>query len=673
MEFGGDLEDLKDDPDDYKEYLRLLHRKTNQEDVINQVRPSMVQCGVRDVLLNAVCDPSLPVFIKEKCQQAYVILSTVVPLQDPWSNCTWLPSNDVIPGIFMCPITRLQMTDPVMTSDGHTYERKAIEKWFADGNNTSPSTGCALVSLTVVPNYSIKKGMDQWRLKHTGREGLKKHVAELTSSILCAKDETSMLNIVNQIKTLVSGGGSGGSESGSGSGSGHPPNVSMGPLMSKEEVTRLSAIASSLVKSMVGQKRKSSSSHTQGSGGEDGENGEGSKQQWSKTRKNEPQASPPSASQQHNVQMATTLAAIQSLETVVTKNIEKYQNEYRSCMVLEQSRLQKEQDEVVVQEQLVKEMNITENIVQDMDDKLKQAQHALLAITKKSEFAKQQHREAKTKVAQQVKKVECLQKLGCQLASDNEKRIAVLRDVGGECMPEDEGEGEGEGGEEEEEGDKKASVLGKRKNDGNDEGNGEENSEGKNGGGSNSSSSALSSVSAASSSSKRLKTQPSSQANSSANVGNGEWLFREGHALYWGTGCRPRDVLKGRLMVEVAAQHNNAAARMYCMYHGWNNQLADADGARKVYEDMVVQGYPHQLVLSPSSALEKTGLKKSTSTTPSLCPVFVDTSEEDEEEEEEDEEEEVERVVVDTLSSSDSEDSDGSDSSDSSDDEVMLF
>ncbi len=129
-------------------------------------------------------------------------------------------------------------------------------------------------------------------------------------------------------------------------------------------------------------------------------------------------------------------------------------------------------------------------------------------------------------------------------------------------------------------------------------------------------------------------------------------------------------------MVEVAAQHNNAAARMYCMYHGWNNQLADADGARKVYEDMVVQGYPHQLVLNPSSALEKTGLKKSTSTTPSLCPAFVDTSaedEEEEEEEEEDEEEEVERVVVDTLSSSDSEDSDGSDSSDSSDDEVMLF
>ena len=130
-------------------------------------------------------------------------------------------------------------------------------------------------------------------------------------------------------------------------------------------------------------------------------------------------------------------------------------------------------------------------------------------------------------------------------------------------------------------------------------------------------------------------------------------------------------------MVEVAAQHNNAAARMYCMYHGWNNQLADADGARKVYEDMVVQGYPHQLVLSPSSALEKTGLKKSTSTTPSLCPVFVDTSEEDdeEEEEEEDEEEEVERVVVDTLSSSDSEDSDGSDSSNSSEDgdEVMFF
>ena len=31
---------------------------------------------------------------------------------------------------FLCPITQEVMTDPVLTSDGHTYERDAIEHWY---------------------------------------------------------------------------------------------------------------------------------------------------------------------------------------------------------------------------------------------------------------------------------------------------------------------------------------------------------------------------------------------------------------------------------------------------------------------------------------------------------------------------------------------------------------
>ena len=32
---------------------------------------------------------------------------------------------------FLCPITQEVMADPVMTADGHTYEREAIEQWCA--------------------------------------------------------------------------------------------------------------------------------------------------------------------------------------------------------------------------------------------------------------------------------------------------------------------------------------------------------------------------------------------------------------------------------------------------------------------------------------------------------------------------------------------------------------
>jgi hypothetical protein len=47
--------------------------------------------------------------------------------------------ESITPYTFKCPITHDYFIDPVMASDGHMYERKAIEEWFKD-NNTSPST-----------------------------------------------------------------------------------------------------------------------------------------------------------------------------------------------------------------------------------------------------------------------------------------------------------------------------------------------------------------------------------------------------------------------------------------------------------------------------------------------------------------------------------------------------
>jgi len=39
-----------------------------------------------------------------------------------------------------CPITGEIMVDPVLCADGHSYERFAIEEWFARGGNLSPIT-----------------------------------------------------------------------------------------------------------------------------------------------------------------------------------------------------------------------------------------------------------------------------------------------------------------------------------------------------------------------------------------------------------------------------------------------------------------------------------------------------------------------------------------------------
>ncbi len=45
-----------------------------------------------------------------------------------------------IPEEYYCPITREVMEDPVIASDGHSYERSAIEDWLSGTNRTSPLT-----------------------------------------------------------------------------------------------------------------------------------------------------------------------------------------------------------------------------------------------------------------------------------------------------------------------------------------------------------------------------------------------------------------------------------------------------------------------------------------------------------------------------------------------------
>jgi hypothetical protein len=56
---------------------------------------------------------------------------------------------------FMCPITYELLRDPVVASDGHTYEKSAIEKWLKS-HQTSPRSGEPMTSL-IIPNINLKK------------------------------------------------------------------------------------------------------------------------------------------------------------------------------------------------------------------------------------------------------------------------------------------------------------------------------------------------------------------------------------------------------------------------------------------------------------------------------------------------------------------------------------
>jgi len=56
---------------------------------------------------------------------------------------------------FICPITKEVMLEPVITSDGYSYESWAIEEWFRE-NTTSPMTNKYLKNRTLIPNYILK-------------------------------------------------------------------------------------------------------------------------------------------------------------------------------------------------------------------------------------------------------------------------------------------------------------------------------------------------------------------------------------------------------------------------------------------------------------------------------------------------------------------------------------
>merc|ERR1712216_270639 len=55
-----------------------------------------------------------------------------------------------------CPTMREIYEDPVIAADGFSYERRAIERWFAQGKHTSPKTNAELEHLHLVPNRDLK-------------------------------------------------------------------------------------------------------------------------------------------------------------------------------------------------------------------------------------------------------------------------------------------------------------------------------------------------------------------------------------------------------------------------------------------------------------------------------------------------------------------------------------
>ncbi len=70
-----------------------------------------------------------------------------------------------IPSEFMCPISMDLMTDPVIGSDGHTYERSAITEWLQT-NTVSPLTRQYMSITNIQPNFALRNAIERWKLSN---------------------------------------------------------------------------------------------------------------------------------------------------------------------------------------------------------------------------------------------------------------------------------------------------------------------------------------------------------------------------------------------------------------------------------------------------------------------------------------------------------------------------
>ena len=82
----------------------------------------------------------------------------------------WPPVIDGnIPNMYLCPILNEPMFDPVVTLAGHTYERVAIETWFARGDPThpvDPMSNTPLQSNLLIPSHTLRAAIQDFVRDH---------------------------------------------------------------------------------------------------------------------------------------------------------------------------------------------------------------------------------------------------------------------------------------------------------------------------------------------------------------------------------------------------------------------------------------------------------------------------------------------------------------------------
>jgi Mg-chelatase subunit ChlD len=84
------------------------------------------------------------------------------------------------PTAYLCPLTHDLMTDPVMDTEGNSYERSAIEAWL-ERNSTSPITRNPLTTGMLAPNRALQTLIEEWMMAHSS--GVEESTIDETAAV----------------------------------------------------------------------------------------------------------------------------------------------------------------------------------------------------------------------------------------------------------------------------------------------------------------------------------------------------------------------------------------------------------------------------------------------------------------------------------------------------------
>ena len=102
---------------------------------------------------------------------------------------------DALPS-FRCPIDHCVMRDPVILSDGHSYDRPNIVRWLAT-NLTSPMTGRILVDRKLSPNLNLRNAISEWletRVEKE-REDAARHEREAEEAVRVEEEKAKQISM----------------------------------------------------------------------------------------------------------------------------------------------------------------------------------------------------------------------------------------------------------------------------------------------------------------------------------------------------------------------------------------------------------------------------------------------------------------------------------------------